>query len=261
MLVVNALSQKHGVLERIRRAEIESVRDLFPKTAHILEVGGGSGFQAAILSSWGCRIISIDLPQNQGREQYHPVGEYDGMKIPFEDSNFDIVFSSNVLEHIPAVENYLREIRRVSKPDATSIHILPSSTWRFWTLLTHYVYAARWLAGIQPRIPGVVEPVPVSEILRRNGLISVIKQTLLAGAHGEYPNAFAELYFYSRRRWRNVFQQAGFRVLEVRNCGIFQTGYSIFPSLTMLRRQQLSRWLGSSSFALIAKVVKTTAQR
>ena len=257
MVVINEphpAASKNGVLERIRRTEIEVVRDLFPKTARILEVGGGNGFQAAILSSWGCNVVSIDVPRKERGDQYFPIEEYDGIRIPFEDSSFDIVFSSNVLEHIPDVTSYLKEIRRVSKPYAASVHILPSSTWRFWTCLSHYVYAARWLTGTQPRIPGVVEPVPVGEVLRQNGLTSVLKQVVLAGAHGEYPNAFSELYFYSRDRWRKVFQQVGFRILEIRDCGIFQTGYSIFPNLAIKKRQHLARWLGSSSFAIVAKI-------
>ncbi len=66
-------------LERIRRAELDSVRRWFRPGARVLELGGGSGFQAAIVASWGCDIVSVDVaskpsPEHQAfQRQYHPV--------------------------------------------------------------------------------------------------------------------------------------------------------------------------------------------
>ena len=247
---------QEGHLERIRLAELESVREHFHPGMRVLELGGGSGFQASILSSWGCDITSIDFVDREPpHENYFPVQNYDGKRIPFPDSTFDVVFSSNVLEHVPDVAAFLKEIRRVLKSGGTSLHILPSTSWRFWTSATHYVYALRWLFGIQPRVPGVVEPVPVGLVAKRLGVFSVIKQLILAGPHGEYPTAVSELYYYSRKRWRRVFEESGLHLTGIQSCGIFHTGYAILPSASIHARKRMARWLGSSCFAVTAKSI------
>ncbi len=248
-------SMEEGHLERIRRAELESVREHFPPDTRVLEIGGGSGFQAAMLSSWGCDVVSIDLTGRKTAHANHfPVQDYDGKNIPFPDQSFDLVFSSNVLEHVQSLAVLLKEMKRVLKPDGTLVHILPSSTWRLWTSLTHYIYAIRWLFGIQPRVPGAVEPVPIREVAERNGVTSVIKQLALAGAHGEYPNAASEVYYFSKRHWRHIFEQNGFLVVRVQECHLFHTGHAVLPGLSVESRKRIAAWLGSSCYAFVLKV-------
>ena len=76
--------------ERIRREEVALVKRWIPPGARVLEIGGGSGFQAALLASAGCDIVAIDLegrpgPTMQGfQKQYWPVQVYDGHHLPFE---------------------------------------------------------------------------------------------------------------------------------------------------------------------------------
>ncbi|MGH7963425.1 MAG: class I SAM-dependent methyltransferase, partial [Candidatus Binatia bacterium] len=102
-----------GHLERLRRHEIDTVRHWFQPGMRVLELGGGSGFQASILASRGCEVLSIDLPERPiPRQIYYPVQAYDGHTIPAADASFDVVFSSNVLEHIWPLPPILRETRR-----------------------------------------------------------------------------------------------------------------------------------------------------
>lgn len=50
---------------------------------------------------------------------------YDGKHIPFDDSHFDCVFSSEVFEHVFNLEEMLREISRVLKNDGVLLITLP----------------------------------------------------------------------------------------------------------------------------------------
>jgi SAM-dependent methyltransferase len=50
---------------------------------------------------------------------------YDGKNIPLDDRSFDVVFSSEVFEHVFNIEEILLEIRRVMKLDGTLIVSLP----------------------------------------------------------------------------------------------------------------------------------------
>lgn len=52
-------------------------------------------------------------------------------RIPFPDGFFDFCFSEQVLEHVPDLPIVLREIARVLKPGAISIHRFPGPNYFF----------------------------------------------------------------------------------------------------------------------------------
>lgn len=44
-----------------------------------------------------------------------------GEPLPFEDASFDVVHSNQVIEHLPRTDLFMREIRRVLRPDGYAI--------------------------------------------------------------------------------------------------------------------------------------------
>ena len=88
--------------ESIRKLELDLVISELKATDHVLEVGGGSGFQAAIISAYVKNCVSIDVRQHP--EPQYPIHLYDGTIIPFGGASFDVIFSSNVLEHVQNTE-------------------------------------------------------------------------------------------------------------------------------------------------------------
>lgn len=248
-----------GNLEKLRRAELDSVKSYFKPGMRVLELGGGNGYQASLIASWGCEVSSIDLPGEAAwQKTYYPVQDYDGKNIPFESGNFDLVFSSNVLEHIQHLDDILVEIRRVLKPKGLAIHILPSSTWRFWSSLAHYFYILKRLLKLQSSVLGMEKPPSVKEKLDQKGTAYVISRILLAGAHGEYPNALSELYYFSKYRWLQVFQRNEFNIVEVSGNNLFYTGYALFPNLPLATRQTMSRWMGYACHIFVMKAASET---
>lgn len=245
-----------GHLEKLRSAEINRIKYWFKPCMRVLEIGGGSGYQAGVIASWGCKVLSIDIPNRPvPQKQYHPVQDYDGKNIPFPDANFDIVFSSNVLEHIQPLSPIFTEMHRVLKPGGLVVHIIPSSTWRFWTSIAHYVYLLKkYLLGQMQPIPSVENAPSVSDKAVKHGIAYVIKRALLAGPHGEYPNALSELYYFSKGRWVRVFQSNGFDVVETFGNGLFYTGYGLFPSMSLETRRSLANFLGSSCNTFIMRI-------
>ncbi|MFZ4790961.1 MAG: hypothetical protein ACOYMW_08735, partial [Candidatus Competibacteraceae bacterium] len=66
-------------LQMIREYELQQVLPLFTKTAHILEIGAGSGWQANYLSERGYWIDAVDIPESQYLEKrVFPIILYDG---------------------------------------------------------------------------------------------------------------------------------------------------------------------------------------
>ncbi|MEZ5503543.1 MAG: methyltransferase domain-containing protein [Halioglobus sp.] len=212
-------------LESIRLFELAFARHAFPRGGALLEIGAGTGWQAHTLQAWGFAVDAIDLPTSNYREsRIFPVVDYDGHHIPFPDQTFDVVFSSNVLEHIPHVEAFQQEIHRVLKPGGVAVHILPSSTWRFWTNISH-----------------------------------VLKSWKIPEIHGEHAdNALHEIALFRRRWWRQLFERTGWEIVAVKRCPLFYTGRSIMGQrIGIGARQRLGRILGGSTNLFVLRAART----
>lgn len=189
---------------------------------------------------------SIDVTSPSYGALYFPVEAYDGNTIPYRDKAFDIVFSSNVLEHVHDLDAALRESQRVLKPDGLAIHILPTPAWRLWTSIAHYGYLVRRILNAgRPVGDGSVPS--LTEKTRSRGMLYAIGRILVAGPHGNYPNALSELYYFSERRWLTVFRRVGFRVIEAKTSNIFYTGYGLLPGLSLRSRKSMSNYLGAAT--------------
>lgn len=227
-------------LERLRQWEMASIPTGLLEGRDIVEIGGGSGFQAALLAPSVASIRSFDIATPDLK--YFPVELYDGYHVPVEDDAFNGAFSSNALEHVPRLNDLLQEILRILSDEGVAVVVLPTSTWRLWTSLAHYPFLVKYLLRRRPPTPSAVDS-PASS---PPGLSRLIRRVLSSGPHGENRSALHELVTFSERHWRTTFSQAGFAV-DVRTSGLFYTGYSLIESLSVKRRHQLGRVLGSSS--------------
>jgi len=233
-----------------RAQEFNCVRGFFKSGTRVLEIGGGTGFQAKLIASTGAVVDSIDVAEPlPGIETHFHVRIYEGTTLPFPDDYFDVVFSSNVLEHIADLRTTFSEVQRVMKSDGRAIHILPTPAWRTWTSLSHYIHIARRLVslvGSRRHSQGNAQ-IGTGNPARTRGTWGTFRRLLSDGPHGEYPSAISELWYFSRRRWLKLFQENGFDLVEERPSGIFYTGYGVFPSLSIERRRGLARILGSAT--------------
>jgi SAM-dependent methyltransferase len=234
-------------LNAIRSAEIARIVRHFRPGARVLEIGAGTGQQALALTHHGFAVEAIDLATSGYRgARVYPVTDYDGSRIPFPDAAFDIVFSSNVLEHVADLTTLNKEIRRVLKPGGYCVHAMPTHVWRFWTtlLLLPATMQQMWSARgeILPR-----RPWSGAEWVRlRRAWYDVAKHAAPV-RHGERGNIVSELWLFHPRWWRRTFLADGFEIVGDESMGLFYTGTMLLgPHLSMARREQLARLLGSS---------------
>ena len=201
-------------LEHIRRHELSVVCNVFQRKGRLLEIGAGTGWQAKALQELGYDVSAIDLStSNLKNDRIWPITDYDGKTIPFENNSFDIVYSSNVLEHIEHYSEFQKEIHRVLKKNGVVIHVLPSSSWRWWSNITEIL--KKW------RLP------------------------LIHGAHAQ--NAFSEIYYFSRWSWVRRFRKENWKIDHIYSIGLFYTGSSIMDNrLEIKKRIILSKILGSA---------------
>lgn len=220
----------------IRTAEFNDVLTELPPGGKLLELGAGTGVQAAAFSRQGYDVSAIDLPtSNYAGQRSWPIVDYDGKTIPFPDGTFDIVFSSNVLEHVRDLRQMHGEIRRVLKAGGVCVHVLPTHTWRIWTSLSVLASAARTL-GEARDFAGLTRAV------RSAGYFFVQKR------HGERGNVLSECFYFRPQWWRRSFQENGFELVADRPIELFYTGNGVLGErLQEGRRRAWAKWLGSST--------------
>jgi SAM-dependent methyltransferase len=233
-------------VDQLRLQELRTIRGQFPPAARVLDLGSGSGFQAALLASWGCDVDAIDVAGRRVPEvTYFNVHEYDGHTIPCSSAAFDAVLASHVLAHLPDAPEILAEIRRVLKPDGVAIFVVPTATWRLWTLVSYPLAHAKRLL-FTSRSGGA--PEPPRPLSRRRLLNAFLSPPL-----GTAPTSFHELIRFRRKHWRRLLNQNGFRVVRMLPATLYYTGHLLLP-LSMTARRRFAHVLGSAAIIWITTV-------
>ena len=214
--------KKISFLHKLRLNELIEIRKFLPNKKELLEIGAGSGFQAKVLESWGFKVKAVDLDiSNYRNNKLFDIKLYDGVNLPFDDSKFSIIFSSNVFEHIDDINQMLKEIARVSKKNATIILLMPSSTWRIWTSITDFI--KHWHS-------------------RKHGVHS--------------SNFMDEIYYFSRSWWMKKLSHIDYNLEYVSSNNIFYTGNSLLGDLLPIYfRKKMAIFMGSSCNVYILKKI------
>ena len=242
-------------IEQIRKYELDVVLEQYQNLINgkdLLELGSGDGFQLNYLKKICKSAVGVDVEDGScSPNKLENIQYYDGQNLPYEDESFDVVFSSNVLEHVQNIDDIEKEILRVLKPNGVAIHVLPSASWRIFTILLHYVYlpyqVATFIARrlplsrkVQAKIPGHHSPKVVNHTP-----LSLISDTLMARRHGERGNKITEIYYFSSRFWLGHFKRAGWKNLECRPSGLFYANNVV--GLTFKSARLLSKVFGSGT--------------
>jgi len=233
-------------INELRRFEMNKLSSLIPKGSKVLEFGSGTGEQAKYLSELGHDVVAIDLPSSAyAAHRVFPVQDYDGRKIPLEDNSVDVIFSSNVMEHVEYLKEILSEHRRVLRPGGIAIHAVPTSLWRFWTFASGPPASLRALARLvsNPRAPVGHGGRPLTAFQHFKAIVGPVVPV----GHGTSFEGISELWTFSSRAWRRTFRRNGWDVQHHEPMGMFYTGNAIFGSkVPFPRREKLSAFLGSA---------------
>jgi hypothetical protein len=247
-------------LQAIRLFELgvvlSELEPFVPLGARILEIGAGSGWQARRLAEQGYVVHALEVEDSQYRDHsVWPILQYDGKHTPFADGSFDAVFSSNVLEHVPHLADLMVESLRVLKSSGVAIHVVPTATWRFWTIFSHYPYAAkRALSLLQREGSGTLAPA------RGKSTKDMMKAAAVPARHGESGSALSELCRFTRAGWLRALSTTGWRVVKVMPNGLFYTGSMLLgAAVPLATRRRLSGVLGSSCHVIVLQRDSHTA--
>jgi SAM-dependent methyltransferase len=96
--------------------------------ARALDAGTGGGCVPEALREAGASLVGLDVADHRLRGVLRtPFVLGRGESLPFHDHTFDLVVSSNVLEHVPDTRSMLAELARVCRPGG---HVYLS--WTTW---------------------------------------------------------------------------------------------------------------------------------
>lgn len=127
-----------------------------PGTGFALDLGGGGGELCDALESRGYRYVNVDLSPAGGGYRVRA----DAHRLPFRPRAFDVVVSSDTLEHFADPLCALGEARRVLKTEATLVLWVPfmqpfhgNDYYRFTPLGLRYLLSSAGLTLVSLEAP------------------------------------------------------------------------------------------------------------
>ena len=130
----------------VRCREAEIAFSLFPNVRFrlALELGAGDGGQSITISKYCDKLLCTEkdeksnawlgqtiLQRRMANVEYMLCDAQDLSQ--FGNGTFDLIFSSNLLEHISDVDKCLNECRRVLRDDGLMLHTMPSRWWKLFS--------------------------------------------------------------------------------------------------------------------------------
>ncbi|HWE09403.1 MAG TPA: class I SAM-dependent methyltransferase [Solirubrobacteraceae bacterium] len=98
----------------------------------VLDLGSGAGSLTGDLRRAAASVVGVDVAETalQRARRRHPEvsflrAEIDG-RLPVEDNSFDVVWSSEVIEHVADTARWMSEVRRVLRPGGRLLVTTPS---------------------------------------------------------------------------------------------------------------------------------------
>lgn len=139
------------------RHQLRIVRQMglvLPPGARICDLGCGEGatvraLRAAGYDAWGCETV---LRDTAGADELFAAGHVKQIsmapyRLPFDDAEFDLVLTDEVLEHVMNYQDFVAESHRVLRPGGMAVHIFPGR----WTPLEGHLWVP--LASVHRSYP------------------------------------------------------------------------------------------------------------
>jgi len=146
----------------------------------VLDIGCGSGGAMVLLSKLGWETVGVEFDRKAadvGRAKGLTIHDGDVADQHFDDSSFDAVVLSHVIEHLPEPGRTLAECHRILKPGGTLVMLTPNADG-----LSHRLYGANWRALEPPRHLHIFTAEAMTSVVSNAGFAHVEVTTSACGA-------------------------------------------------------------------------------
>jgi ubiquinone/menaquinone biosynthesis C-methylase UbiE len=226
-----------------------------------LELGAGDGFQSSLLTKYVSKLISTDynpdiLKKENNKSTEYRICDAEEVDDMFSKRQFDLAFSSNLLEHLPNPDRALKGIYEVLKDDGITVHVMPSPFWKLCHLLLYIpnicalalerVTEEGGFSKVLKKIKGAtnnLEPDRRMEDLGNNpktqrATRSFLYHLLVPEPHGVSKSNIEEFYAFSKHRWRKEFEKANLELVKIIKGPVGVYGFGLD------RTRRFLEWLG-----------------
>ncbi len=175
----------------------------------ILEFGSGDGYHVPYLSGLGAVTASDKYPPDTVRYSDEGVSYVtcDIRTAPFADGEFDLIFSSHVLEHIADISRAFEEIKRIGKGGCIYAFIVPTHIWMLLSLPAQAYNAVRRLCGRR-------NDTKRSRSRGQAGDPDSRVRTFKPRGHGWRTGFFDCVKAFRVSSWKELFENNGFFILD-----------------------------------------------
>jgi len=233
----------------LQKHEFEIFSSLLPSSSvKILEIGGGDGMKSMFFKELNYEVECVDI--DPWDEQFFPVTKIKKNQLPFESNLFDVVFSSSVITDLNDKELFFKEINRVLKDNGLILHEVPSSWWSFFTNFWHYLLIPKFILKSFFKTSQTLDEYPTKKdplLSKTTSKISKLKR-LFSHSLGDNPSFLHEIFYYTKKSWKNFFESYNYNVVEIKNDPLFFTGYGIFKNRLVNFRKFLSMFFPSAYY-------------
>lgn len=129
------LLSDYDTKRRVQVLTIDFLADLDVKSWKVLDVGCGLGFFSAALKQKGAQVVAFDLGANllaQVQAKYQiPTVQGDVLQLDkiFPANHFDLIISSECIEHTPNPQMAIKQMTKVLRPGGRLIVSTPNLVW------------------------------------------------------------------------------------------------------------------------------------
>lgn len=200
-----------------------------------LELGAGDGFQATLLTRYSSKLISTELNPAILKNKNTDLIEYricDAEKVieVFDKKQFDLIFSSNLLEHLSNPHQTLGGVHELLKDEGITIHIIPNPFWKFCHLL--FYIPNRCLIALERIAKKGRFTSEAEQDKTGNNRKSLAHRMFTLRPHGVSKGNIREFFAFSKSRWIREFEKANLELVKIIK-GPVHSGYGF--GLDLLR--------------------------
>ncbi|MCJ7541221.1 MAG: class I SAM-dependent methyltransferase [Desulfobacterales bacterium] len=139
----------------------------FQNGGKVLDIGCATGFFLEVANFAGWDVYGVEISKFSSNIAYSKFGErvYRGTleQAGFESSSFDLITMIDLIEHIPDLLSFLREVHRILKPSGRLLIVTPNTE-----SLSARLMRGAW-SHFKTEHLYYFSPKTIGELLRRNG--------------------------------------------------------------------------------------------
>ncbi len=223
--------EQSKLISKLHKARKKQISTIFGKVPQKyfsmgLELASGDGFQSELLLDYIKNFTSSEYNEedlNNTNAEITYVGiDAEKLDTSFDAQHFELIFSSNLLEHLPDSHSCISAMHTVLKDSGICVQVMPNPSWKIGKLLLFYpnliISLPRRLfrklfstkqAQIKPEKTRINNPKLIDSKLGR------LRRLFIPGVHGVSRGNMIEIADFRKQRWINEFEQNGFKIIHI----------------------------------------------